>query len=106
MAPSLYGINAEDAADDVDDALMRLREEFLTDYLQEFQTPNAIGDNNGGELDLSFGYAIHALIAEDIIISEQWLDVLEVAIYLDPWDREQFAEYAKRVCAHHAKASA
>ena len=38
------------------------------------------------------------------MISEQWLDVLEVAIYLDPWDREQFTEYAKRVRAYHAKA--
>lgn len=106
MTPSIYGINAEDAADDVDNALMKLWEEFLTDYLQEFQTPNAIDDTNGGEFDLSLEYAIHALIAEDIIISEQWLDVLEVAIYLDPQDREKFAEYAKRVRAHHAKASA
>ena len=77
---------------------------MLTAYLQEFQTPSAIDDNKGGEFDLSFKYAIDALIAEDIMISEQWLDVLEVAIYLDPWDREQFTEYAKRVRAYHAKA--
>ena len=106
MAPSIYGIDADDAADDVDGALRRLWEEFLTDYLQEFQTPDAIDTNSGGEFDLSFEYAIDALIAEGIMISEQWLDVLEVAIYLDPWDREQFAEYAKRVRAHHAKAKA
>lgn len=104
MTPSIYGISADDEADDANGELKELWERFLTDYLQEFQTPNAIDDNNGGEFDLSFEYAIDALIAEDIMISEQWLDVLEVAIYLDPWDREQFTEYAKRVRAYHAKA--
>ena len=106
MTPSIYGISADDAADDANGELKELWERFLTDYLQEFQTPNAIDSTNGGEFDLSFEYAIDALIAEDIMISEQWLDVLEAAIYLDPRDREKFAEYAKRVRAHHAKAGA
>ncbi|MDK4301661.1 hypothetical protein [Corynebacterium propinquum] len=105
MAPSIYGIDANDAYDD-DEVLFNLWQEFLTDYLQEFKHPDEIDKRLGGEFVLVFEDAVISLMEEDIMISEQWLDVLEAAIYLDPRDREKFAEYAKRVRAYHAKARA
>lgn len=109
MSLSIYGIEVEAALADMNDEMMHLWEEFLTDYLQEYENPDDLEYNAfvyAGEFDLAFEYAILGLIEEDVMISEQWLDVLEATIYLDQQDQKRFADYAKRVRAHHAKASA
>ena len=105
MARSIYGIDANDAYDD-DEVLFNLWQEFLTDYLQEFKHPDEIDKRLGGEFVLVFEDAVISLIEEDIMISEQWLEAIETAVYISDHWQQRFADYAKRVRAHHAGASA
>ena len=102
----IYGIDVEETQ--YDDALfIQFWEEFLTDHLQKFSQPDIIElASEGGEYELAFERAVRSLIDEDIFVSEQWLKAIELAVHIPDYWESDFIEYAKRVRAHHAKASA
>ena len=102
----IYGIDVEETQ--YDDALfIQFWEEFLTDHLQQFSQPDIIElASEGGEYELAFERAVRSLIDEDIFVSEQWLKAIELAVHIPDYWESDFIEYAKRVRAHHAKASA
>ena len=106
MTLMIHGIDVEEARYD-DDLFIALWEEFLTDYLQEFSNPGVVETASvGGEYELAFELAVRDLIYEDIMISVQWLEAIETAVYISDYWHQRFADYAKRVRAHHAKTSA
>lgn len=106
MTLMIHGIDVEETRYD-DDLFIALWEEFLTDYLQEFSNPDVVETAPvGGEYELAFELAVRDLIYEDIMISVQWLEAIETAVYVSDYWQQRFADYAKRVRAHHAKASA
>lgn len=106
----IYGIDVEETQ--YDDAIfIQFWEECLTDHLQQFSQPDIIADiielaPEGGEYELAFERAVRSLIDEDIFVSEQWLKAIELAVHIPDYWESDFIEYAKRVRAHHAKASA
>lgn len=106
MGLKIYGIDVEETQ--YDDALfIQFWEEFLTDHLQQFSQPDIIElAPEGGEYELGFERAVRSLIDEDFFVSEQWLKAIELAVHIADYWESDFIEYAKRVRAHHAKASA
>lgn len=106
MAVTMHGIDVEQASLDDGDEYFQLWQYFLTDNLHKFIDPNIIDDPYGGDIEYCFQHAVEVLIKENIMISEDWLDALEVAAYVSPMYADKFAEYAKGVRAHHAKATA
>ena len=108
MAATIHGIDVEEAVLDLDGGarLFQLWEEFLTDNLQKFSNPDWIEYEHGGNIHYCFQNAFETLAVEDIMISEGWLNALEIVADVAPFYADEVQQYADRVRAHHAKASA
>ena len=103
MRLKIYGIDVEETQYD-DELFIQFWEEFLTDYLQQFSQPDIIElALEGGEFEPAFEHAIRSLIDEDILVSEQWVKAIELAVHIPDYWASDFIEYAKRVREHHAK---